>query len=404
MRRTAWALLLLFVFTLPWEYSADFGPPWGNASRLVGLLMLAVMALAALQAKRFRTQGALQHIALAFFIWFLASALWSVDEAESLHAAGGLFQQMFVLWLVWELVESPEDLRAMMRAYVMGAFVLALLTWATLGSPGAEEHVRFVPVGQDPNDVARYLVLAIPMAALLMNAETHWAERVLAGAYIPLAVFAVVLTASRGGFLALILVLVASGGLLAMRRRWRVAVAVCGSIVTEAITLWLIAPRETLGRLTTIPDQLLGGDLNQRWNIWAAGWRAFAHAPWLGSGLGTFVTAAGMAPEDTAHNTALAVAVEGGVVALALMAATVIMSVFLAIRLPHRARLGMMTILAAWLFLSAVSTLQGSRITWLLLGMISVAARLAEEDRDSLARCFAGTERGAPTRVAPSPA
>lgn len=398
MRRIAWSLLLLFVFTLPWEYSADFGPPWGNVSRITGLLLLPVVALAALQARRLRAPGLLQGIAIAFLVWFCASALWSKDAAESFHEAGGLFQQMVVLWLVWELAESPGDLRAMMRAYVLGACVLALLTWATLGLPGAAEQVRFVPVGQDPNDVARYLVLGIPMAALLMNADTHWTERVLAGAYIPLAVFAVVLTASRGGFLSLLVVL-AGSGLLAMRRRRIVAVAGGVAIAVVAAMLWLVAPSETLGRLTTIPDQLMGGDLNQRWNIWAAGWRAFAHAPWLGSGLGTFVTAAGMAPEDTAHNTALAVAVEGGVVVLALMAAMVIMGVFMAFRLPGRVRLAMMTILAAWVFLSVVSNLQGSRITWLLLGMISVAARLAEGDRDALAHCFARGERGAQSRV-----
>lgn len=403
MRRMAWALLLLFVFTLPWEYSADFGPPWGNVSRMTGLLLMLVMALASLQARRLRAPGLLQAIALVFLVWFCASSWWSLDAAESFHAAGGLFQQMFVLWSVWELAESPEDVRAVMRVYVLGACVLTLLTWATLGLPGAAEQVRFVPNGQDPNDVARYLVLGIPMAALLMNTNTHWTERVLGGAYIPMAVFAVVLTASRGGFLSLIVVLTGIGA-LAIRRRRIVAVAGGVAIATVAAMLWFVVPRETLGRLTTIPDQLMGGDLNQRWNIWAAGWRAFAHAPWLGSGLGTFVTAAGTAPEDTAHNTALAIAVEGGVVALALMAALVILALFMAVRLPHRPRLGMMAILAAWLFLSVVSNLQGSRITWLLLGLVSVAARLAEEDRDALARCFASTERDAPNRFTSSPA
>ena len=64
---------------------------------------------------------------------------------------------------------------------------------------------------------------------------------------------------------------------------------------------------ETLERITTIPEQLQGGDLNYRVNIWQAGWQAFVQAPFFGSGAGTFVHAARLAPEDTAHNTLLSI-------------------------------------------------------------------------------------------------
>ena len=40
MRRIAWLLLLLFAFTIPWEYSLELGEPLGNIARVVGLLVL----------------------------------------------------------------------------------------------------------------------------------------------------------------------------------------------------------------------------------------------------------------------------------------------------------------------------------------------------------------------------
>ncbi len=38
MRQAARVLLLIYVFTIPWEYSLDLGAPFGNIARMVGLL------------------------------------------------------------------------------------------------------------------------------------------------------------------------------------------------------------------------------------------------------------------------------------------------------------------------------------------------------------------------------
>jgi hypothetical protein len=58
MRRTAWILLLLFAFAIPWEYSLDLGGLLGNAARIAGLLVLLAAIPAVLQAGRMRTPGA----------------------------------------------------------------------------------------------------------------------------------------------------------------------------------------------------------------------------------------------------------------------------------------------------------------------------------------------------------
>jgi len=60
--------------------------------------------------------------------------------------------------------------------------------------------------------------------------------------------------------------------------------------------------------LATIPGSCKGGDLNQRVNIWSAGWHAFARAPLFGSGAGT-LSPLPVLLRDTAHNTVLSIAV-----------------------------------------------------------------------------------------------
>jgi O-antigen ligase len=392
-------LLLLFAFAIPWQYSLEIGEPVGNIARIVGLMLLLVAVPAILQSGRMRTPGALPWLVLALYLWFCCSFFWSIEPQATLARMRGYFQEMMTVWLVWELAESPEDLRALLRTYVAGSWLLALLTVANFASPEAAGQIRFAAAGQDPNDVARFLALGFPMAALLLEAESSWAGRLLAFGYLPLGLAGVLLTASRGGFVAAVVAL-AGCGVLLLRRPARAAVAGFMALPIFAAGFWFVLPHETLGRIATIPEQLQGGDLNQRLNIWAAGWQAFVHAPFFGTGAGSFVSAAGLAPADTAHNTALTIVVEGGIVALMLAAAIVAVCARSVLQTEGPLRIAFGTALLVWLVTSAVATVEQNRTTWLLLGLIAVAGRLAAEDRDALARCFPGeTERAATASV-----
>jgi hypothetical protein len=378
MRRTAWILLLVFVFAIPWEYSLDLGGPIGNVARVAGLLLIAAAVPAFLLAGRIRTPGVLQWLALAFFLWYCCSYFWTIDPQTTLTRLRGYFQVMMVIWMVWEFAESADDLRDLQRAYVAGSWVLALLTVADLVLPGASGNVRFVAEGQDPNDVARFLDLGLPMAALLLVRETRWGGKLLALGYFPLALLAVLLTASRGGFLAAMVALVGCG-LLMIRSRARGVSAAIFCLPAIAAAVWFLVPHETLQRIATIPEQIHGGNLNYRFNIWSAGWQAFVHAPFFGSGAGSFVSAVRLAPDDTAHNTVLAILVEGGVFALMVFAAILVACTYLITQMRGTERLGLGTALLVWTVTSLVATIDESRTTWFLFALISLAGRLAVE-------------------------
>src|ERR1035438_7460210 len=217
MRRLAWALLLLFAFTIPWEYSLDLGEPFGNVARIAGLLALLAAVPAVLETGRLRTPGVIQWLVLALYLWFCCSYFWTIEPLATLSRMRPFFQKMMAVWLVWEFAESPRDLRDLMRAYVAGSWVLAALTLANFASPEAiaAGEIRFAAGGQDPNDVARFPDLGFPMAAVLFEGESSWRGRLLAAGYLPLGLVAVLLTASRGGFLAALTALAGCAILLA---------------------------------------------------------------------------------------------------------------------------------------------------------------------------------------------
>lgn len=375
MRVAARALLMVFVFAIPWEYSLDFGVPLGNVARIVGVALLLVAIPAILQTGRLRAQGPLQVLALALFFWISATYFWSIDPETTLGRLSGYFQELMIVWLAAELVDSVADLRALLRAWLAGSWVLVGLTVASFLAAVSSAQIRFAAQGQDPNDTARFLSLGLPVAALLIDGETRRWVRVAALAYLPAGAASVLLTGSRGGTLAALAALAGCGVLLWHGHR-RLVLGGAFSLPLAAAAVWLLMPKGTLERIATIADQAQGGDLNQRVNIWESGWRAFQQAPLLGHGAGTFVSAAGLAPIDTAHNTILSVLVEGGLIGLAFGFTLVAASLLMAFATRGALRAGLLTLILVLAIASMIGTTGESRMTWLLFAVVGVAHRL----------------------------
>ncbi len=394
MQRMTVGLLILFAFAVPWEYSLDLGEPFGNAARIAGILLLLAAIPWGLTRREMRRPGWIQWLVLAFYLYFVCSYFWTADQEATLEKIRAYFQVMMVVWLVWEIAETPDHLRALLRAFVAGCWVLALLTFADFGSAGvsAAEQIRFVASGQDPNDVARFLDLGFPVGALLFATESRWAPRLLAIGYVPVGLSAVLLTASRGGFSAAIVSLFGSAVLLVMARP-RAASVVFVALAVLAGALWLFVPAGSLDRLATIPQEVGSGDWNDRLNIWDAGWHAFHQSPWWGSGAGTFTAASGLAPGDTAHNTVMAVLVTGGLLGTAIFTAIVAAVGLSILQIRGLLRVALATTLAVWAITSMVGSVEENRATWLLFAMMALAARLAKAHTRLLAELFSGVSR-----------
>lgn len=394
MRPIAKGLLLLFAFAIPWEFSLNLGEPWGPVARLAGVLLLLAAVPAVLQTGRVRAPSPLIWTVLALYLWFCCTCFWTVGIDETLAKLRAYFQEMMIVWLVWELADTAADLRNLLRAYVAGSWVLAGTTLASFASPEAVAgQLRFAAEGIDPNDAARFLVLGLPLAAVLFDGERCWPGRALALGYLPLGLLAVLLTASRAGFIAAVLALAGCALVLGRGHPRRVLAGAMALPVLGGF-FWIVVPAGTLERLSTIADQLHSGTLNDRLNIWAEGWAAFVHAPLLGAGAGSFIAAAGTAGIDTAHNTALSIAVGGGLCALFLFAAIVALTAHSLAWMRGSLRVALATAFIVWAVTSLTATVEENRTTWLLFGVIAVAGRLAAETPSDLAAGFRnGTSR-----------
>ena len=394
MRKLAWVLLIIFVFAIPWEYSLDLGAPLGNAARIAGLLVLLAAVPSVFQARSMRTPGMLQWLVLALYLWLCCTYFWTIDGVATLAKMRGNFQELMIVWLVWEFAETPFDLKILLRAFIAGSWVLAILTLANFSSPQAivEGQYRFAAYGQDPNDVARFLDLGFPLAALLIGCERRWLPRILAAGYLPIGLVAVLLTASRGGFVAA-LVALAGTMIILFRGHAKIAIGALFALPAVAGTLWLAVPAETFARLATIPGQLRYLDLNQRINIWSAGWHAFVHAPVFGTGAGSFTDAAHLSPIDTAHNTALSLSVSGGLCALFLATIILALAVRSVAAMRSHLRLAFAVALLVWSVTAIVASVEESRTTWFLFAIIALTARLGRESPAQLEACFTADSR-----------
>jgi O-antigen ligase len=386
-------LLMLYAFSVPWEYSLDLGEPVGNVARVLGILLLLAVVPLMLLRRQMRAPGTMQWLVLALCLYFTCSYFWTMDPQTTLEKARAYFQVMMVVWIAWEVAETPEHLRWMLRAFVAGCWVLAALTvlsYASASTPVVEQ-IRFVAEGMDPNDVARFLDFGFPLATLLFATEERWSVRVLAMGYVPVGLMAVLLTASRGGFSAALVALLGSAILLVTWRPKAAAAVFAGLAVTSG-ALFLFVPAVSLDRLGSIPQEVGMGSLNNRLIIWTAGWHAATKAPWWGYGAGTYTAAAGLPPGDTAHNTVMAVLVTGGVAGLAIFTAIAVAVGWAVVRTSGLLRLALGTALSVWAITSMVGSVEENRTTWLLFGIMAVAGRLAIENRYSMMRVFSGAQ------------
>jgi len=101
--------------------------------------------------------------------------------------------------------------------------------------------------------------------------------------------------------------------------------------------------------------------------------------------------AARLAPIDTAHNTVLSIMVEGGLCTLLLATGIVAVSVRSILKTGGILCLALTTLMGVWLTSSLVGTVGESRTTWLLLAVIALSHRFANEQWNELEREFPDT-------------
>lgn len=382
--RMAFAALLLFVIVVPIE-NVYVVPGVGSLSSLSGLLMLALAVPLFLTRGGFKFRQQTLAVALLglYVIWVFASLLWTVDVSSTLTYATTFAQLFIVVVVAWQLTVTEARKRALSSAYLIGC-TFAVLDGVNNFFQGREAvFQRFAATNTDPNDYALTLVIGIPLAWALFAHERRW-WRLAYLLYIPVALAAIVLSASRGGALAAGVALLAVPlGLFWLDRRGKRLVGMIALAGIAAIPFaWpVIEPlaRSNFERLSTLSEELATGTLNERSLIWKASMDVFSQHPVIGVGGGALPVAiereAGIS--QLAHNTYLSVAVELGVVGFLLFTFVVIV-----IALPFVRNLGPQTLprllmLVAVLIGMMSLTWEFKKPLWLALTMLLLVEAVA---------------------------
>ena len=341
-------------------------------------------------------QPAAALLIVAFLAWTAASSAWAISSGVALEAAGRYALNALLFVIACGVLRERRDVAWVVGAFVAGAAIAAAYGIAVPpASPGGADVARLSGTVGDPNAFAAVLVAGLPLAiALAAGSGWSWGLRALGAATAALSVAGIALSLSRGGFVALIVVLVMG---LVFAGRWRAKLLLVMTLIVLASVGYLLATPAALQRVTSSD----GG--TGRTDIWTVGFRMVADRPVLGVGAGNFPNASiryllrpGRLPRSdlvantpkVAHNTYLEVLVDLGLVGALMFGGLIVFTLtcgMRAVRILARERdgpmemlargwlIGMAGLLAADTFLSA----EFDKQLWLLLALGPVLLAVA---------------------------
>jgi len=169
----------------------------------------------------------------------------------------------------------------------------------------------------DPNDIAMVLTTFIPICVYVLFAGSGWKARLMSVVTACLAVAGVMMSRSRGGVLALAVIIV----LLLLRSVPRIKGIAKVAMVIVLVVVFLSYFSAVEGRFQNMEQDYNFNDDNGRINIWKQNLAIIGENPVLGAGVGCSAVALGLyrAREGgvrawlTSHSSLVQVAVETGI-------------------------------------------------------------------------------------------
>lgn len=332
---------------------------------------------------------------LGVLVATVLSHMARVSFGEALQSGTEFGKIVLYYLLLIAVVDSPARLRRLLEwlaVFIVVLTVLALLQYhevidiSSLVSASQRQDeinpetgeaivlVRLCSTGifHNPNDLARILALGMVGCLYLLNeGASRW--RALSLPVIGLFGYALALTHSRGGFLAL---LGGLGTLLIVRfGRWKTALL---GLIGLPLLLLVFQGRQTNITLTE-------GTAGERIRLWSEGFQAFRQSPIFGIGMNQYEEMAG---GRVAHNSFMQCYTELGLVGGFCFTGAFVLALVLCWRLapgrvPNldaaltRLRPYLLALLVTWVVGMFSSTRSYSVPTYLLLALGAAYARLA---------------------------
>lgn len=260
------------------------------------------------------------------------------------------YSRTILLWLVgWGLARTRAGAHMLARAVAVGGIATAVMA-VVEGRTDRDGRLSGAFM-YDPNDLALICVVTLPLVFWWLIDPRAKASRWAVLPAVPLLVFVIVESGSRGAFLGLVAVLLGTASLLFGRIPRRVK-SVAKWILVGGIAVAPFLPADYVARVKTIGSE---EDYNQnsetgRMKVWKRGIGYGLDHPLLGVGISNFNTAEGWLAEQaalqnqgigwkwsTAHNSFVQLFAELGVIAGVLFPYLFIRS-FIELRRWHKKR------------------------------------------------------------------
>lgn len=295
----------------------------GSAQRLISVMM-CLFAVYLLYTTRVRISwagGAVLWIAYAS--WLLVSSTWAVRLGQQLTVAFGMVLMIGTFVLLAMLPLTTKDMRLIRMSWIFLAVFCAVLflLYGEQADIGNRTHLIIGSGGSDPNEFTAYFLL--PLAYFIEAVfERKGPLQVLAFIAILGTVYIVLLTGSRAGTIACLLIILAVSLRYAARGFGTFAVmtivGAAGTFILSRLLLPLV-PEDVRERLSI--DALLEDRGSSREGIWKTGLDLIINSDWrLLFGFGPHG-----APLDRTvmHNHFVQALLDGGIIGLLLFLAII---------------------------------------------------------------------------------
>ena len=265
--------------------------PLTSITRFFALPLVFLWMIEKLRTLRFRSPHPLLGLLYLFFGWTLLSVMWAPDSSLAMKYIVTPLPALFIGWVMWENALDDQSTRRILQSVVVaGWLIFAQLTYNALKHQDVYAS-RAGTFAMDPNSAAFYLALILPLAFYIGLDEKPYNKFVrFSNLIFPGACFvAIVITASRGGLVALGIAAIGTLFLVPVgfsrsdiRRPLTWAFSLAASL--SALMILKIDIKAQVARLLSIATSAKTDQFTGRLPVWAATLHLLSHAPILGVG------------------------------------------------------------------------------------------------------------------------
>lgn len=397
--KTALLILILLRINLD-AFHDQISIPLGslNALSLPSVLGVLLLFLGSVYILTKRVSFWKHPLARPFGLFFLACGLsvpFSTNLFQGIAELSELASFAVLFILVVDILRSDRDIRKMVWILLLSSLVplavglIQICSNFSLSAFTFEPSFRVSATLTHPNAYAFYLVMITVLSMSVYLQENSEANKLLLRLLIPLLMFSLLFTYTRGAWIGLVIAVFALGVLKKRKLLILTPLAVYGMILIFPVIFH---------RFESIlnPDLFRYDSLAWRLRLWGASFPYFLSHPFLGNGLGTFQLVAFQVDDwfAAAHNDYLRMLVETGLVGFSGYIILVVSLARLGIKACRRAAdsfqrqvsLGFLSFLIAYLAMSVADNLfNHGGIQWYLwayAGIVAAIYRLNQPGKD----------------------